>query len=119
MQKYDLRVVGGGISGVAAATTAAREGLSVLLIEKFGSLGGAMSNSLVYPFMKHYLRLNGEKQFLSASIFSEMKERREKYNDISWETYKFVFDDMVTEAGVDVIFHSDVFETVADGRTIR
>ncbi|MBR6680226.1 MAG: FAD-dependent oxidoreductase [Clostridia bacterium] len=119
MQKYDLIVVGGGISGVAAATTAAREGLSVLLIEKFGSLGGAMSNSLVYPFMKHYLRLNGEKQFLSASIFSEMKERREKYNDISWETYKFVFDDMVTEAGVDVIFHSDVFETVTDGRMIR
>ena len=49
MRKYDLIVVGGGISGVGAAVSAAREGLDVLLIEKFGSLGGAMSNSLVFP----------------------------------------------------------------------
>ena len=52
MKKYDLIVVGGGISGVAAAVAAARDGISVLLIEKYGCLGGAMSNSLVYPFMK-------------------------------------------------------------------
>ena len=44
MKHYQLIVVGGGISGVAAAVSAAREGVSVLLIEKFGSLGGAMSN---------------------------------------------------------------------------
>lgn len=51
MKKYDLTVVGGGFTGVAAAVSAARNGLSVLLIEKAGSLGGAMSNCLVYPFM--------------------------------------------------------------------
>ena len=45
MKRYDLIVAGGGISGVAAAVSAAREGISVLLIEKFGCLGGAMSNS--------------------------------------------------------------------------
>ena len=39
MKKYNLVVVGGGIAGVAAAVRAAREGLSVLLVEKFGSLG--------------------------------------------------------------------------------
>jgi hypothetical protein len=48
-----------------------------------------------------------------------MKSRRAKFNDVSWETYKFVFDDMVTEAGVDVMFHSDVFEAVAEDRAIR
>ena len=51
MKKYDLIVVGGGISGVAAAVGAKRQGLSVLLIEKSGCLGGAMTGSLVYPFM--------------------------------------------------------------------
>ena len=51
MKKYDLIVVGGGISGVAASVAAARDGLSVLLVEKTGCLGGAMSNSLVYPFV--------------------------------------------------------------------
>ena len=47
MKNYDLIVVGGGISGVAAATAAAREGLSVLLIEKFGSL--VWNDSIVEP----------------------------------------------------------------------
>ena len=36
MKKYDLIVTGGGLTGVAAAVAAAREGLSVLLIEQSG-----------------------------------------------------------------------------------
>ena len=118
MKKYDLIVVGGGISGVAASVSAAREGLKVLLLEKFGSLGGAMSNSLVYPFMRHVVRGDSGK-VTSAGIFTEMKERRERYNDLSWETYKFVFDDMVTEAGVDVLFHVTAFEAIRQQRTIK
>lgn len=118
MKKYDLIVVGGGISGVAAAVSAAREGLKVLLLEKFGSLGGAMSNSLVYPFMRHVVRGDSGK-VTSAGIFTEMKERREKYNDLSWETFKFVFDDMVSEAGVDVLFHTTAFEVTSEGRNLK
>lgn len=118
MKKYDLIVVGGGVSGVAAAVSAAREGLSVLLLEKFGSLGGAMSNSLVFPFMRHVVRGDSGK-VTSAGIFAEMKARREKYKDLSWETYKFVFDDMVSEAGVEVLFHVTAFEAVTEGREIR
>ncbi len=118
MKKYDLIVVGGGVSGVAAAVSAAREGLSVLLLEKFGSLGGAMSNSLVFPFMRHVVRGDSGK-VTSAGIFAEMKARREKYKDLSWETYKFVFDDMVSEAGVEVLFHVTAFEARTEGREIR
>jgi len=117
MKKYNLVVVGGGISGVAAAVSAAREGLSVLLVEKFGSLGGAISNSLVYPFMRFSMH-NGKK-LLSDGIFTEMRERKDKYSDTSWEAYKFVFDDMVTEAGVDVLFHSAVFEAETLDRKIK
>ena len=36
MKKYNLIVAGGGMAGVSAAIAAAREGLSVLLIEKEG-----------------------------------------------------------------------------------
>ena len=75
MKKYDLIVVGGGFSGVAAAVSAAREGLRVLLIEKTGSLGGAMSESLVYPFMKYHMPANGKN--LSDGIFTEMRKRKE------------------------------------------
>jgi len=93
---------------VAAAVRAAREGLAVLLVEKFGSLGGAMSNSLVYPFMKY--SMDDGKVLLSDGIFTEMRNRKETYDDTSWECFKFVFDDMVTQAGVDVLFHATVFE---------
>lgn len=39
----DVAVVGGGAAGFAAAVTAARSGASVVLIERFGSVGGCMS----------------------------------------------------------------------------
>ena len=117
MKKYNLIVVGGGISGVAAAVSAARRGKSVLIIEKFGCLGGALNNSLVYPFMRH-VTWSGKK-VLSGGIFSDMKKRHAEYGDTSWETFKFVFDDMVTEQGIDVLFHSAVFEAKTDGRNIK
>jgi phytoene dehydrogenase-like protein len=39
-ERYDLIVVGGGSGGFAAALAAARNGISVLLIEKADWLGG-------------------------------------------------------------------------------
>lgn len=116
MKKYNLVVIGGGISGVAASVSAAREGLSVLLIEKDGALGGAMSNSLVFPYMKYYLKNN---KLLSDGIFTEIRKRKEAYNETSWEAYKFVFDDMVTESGVDVLFHSTLYDAKCEGRQIK
>ncbi|MFC1889400.1 FAD-dependent oxidoreductase [Thermodesulfobacteriota bacterium] len=37
---YDIAVIGGGVSGVCAAVTAARKGARTLLIERLGGLGG-------------------------------------------------------------------------------
>lgn len=117
MKKYDLIVVGGGISAVAAAVSAARQGLSVLIIEKFGCFGGALTNSLVFPFMRH-VTWSGKK-VLSGGIFSEMKKRHADYGDTSWETFKFVFDDMIEENGIDVLFHSTVFKAETKDRVIK
>ena len=116
MKKYNLIVIGGGLSGVAAAVSGAREGLSVLLIEKSGCLGGAMSNCLVYPFMRYKTKSG---KILSNGIFAQMLERKKKYNDHSWESFKCVFDDMATEAGVDILFHSTVFEAETADRKIK
>ena len=79
--KYDTVVVGGGLTGVAAAVAAARKGLNVLLIERDGCLGGAMSNGLVYPFMKYWLKQENEEKrcYLSRGLFSEMRERLQQY----------------------------------------
>ncbi len=120
MKKYDLIVVGGGISGVAAAVSAARDGLSVLLIEKYGCLGGAMSMSLVYPFMKYFMKdENGGNRLLSDGIFTEMRKRWAACGDSSFETFKLVFDDMISEAGADVLFHTNVYKAECSDRRIK
>ena len=116
MKKYDLIVVGGGISGIAASVSAAREGLGVLLIENSGNLGGAITKNLVYPFVQY--KTYGKKTFLCDGIFTEIRARHEAYGDKSWETFKIIFDEMVTEAGVDVLFHATVYEAIKSGRKI-
>ena len=45
--KYDVAVVGGGVAGVAAALAAAREGASVVLLEKLAALGGLGTVGLI------------------------------------------------------------------------
>ncbi len=124
MKKYDLVVLGGGLSGVAAAVAAAREGISVLLVERAGCLGGAMSNSFVYPFMKHSTTdENGKNVLLSAGIFKEMVDRHRKMSKDSYgwspEIFKIMLDDMTVEAGVDLLFHTQVIDVIKDGRIIR
>ena len=63
--KFDTAVIGGGFSGFAAAISAAREGLKVILIEKGNCMGGAASNCLVQPFMPYVADINGEAVLLS------------------------------------------------------
>lgn len=126
--KYNLIVVGGGLSGVAAAVSAAREGLKVMLVEKSGCLGGAISNNLVYPFMPYWTKQKdgneAGKKYLSQGIFKEMKERHDRYVDdckdheFNSEYFKIVLDDMTAEAGVDVLFHAVVYDVKTDNRKI-
>lgn len=125
MKKYNLIVVGGGLSGVASAIAAAREGLSVLLIERTGCLGGVMSNNMVYPFTRYWTGDGEDKKYLSQGIFADMVKRGKQYDSSSTdekfksEYFKFVLDDMVTEAGVDVLFHASVYNVSNDGRKIN
>lgn len=121
---YDLIVVGGGLTGVAAAVAASRQGLSVLLLEQDGSLGGAMSNSFVFPFMRYTYWEDEKWKYLSAGIFKEMVERHRSIGGCSkygWqpELIKMMLDDMIVEAGVDILFHTRVVNVVMDGRELK
>ena len=67
-RRYDVIVAGGGLTGVAAAVSAARLGKTVLLIEESGCLGGAASQALVFPFMPYWTKTtDGREEATSAS----------------------------------------------------
>ncbi len=126
MKKYDLVVVGGGLSGVCAAVSARREGLSVLIIEQSGCFGGAISNSLVYPFMVHYFKNEkGEIECYSKGLLDEIKARQDKKisgcnnREFAPEYIKMVLDDMIEDYGVDYLFYSTVFEVKTDKDKIK
>lgn len=127
MTQYDLIVVGGGLTGVAAAVSAAREGSSVLLVEASGCLGGAISVNLVYPFMRYWTKdpETGEIKRLSDGIFTEMRHRQDKYippmNNTRFnpDSFMLVLDEMCVEAGVDVLFHATLCGANVEDRQIR
>ena len=51
IEKYDVLVLGGGPAGVCAAVSSARCGVSTLLVERFGVLGGMLTAGRVDPIL--------------------------------------------------------------------
>ena len=46
--KYDVAIIGGGHNGLVAASYLAQAGLSVLVLERNGQLGGATRSALAF-----------------------------------------------------------------------
>lgn len=130
MKKYNLIVIGGGLTGVAAAVSAARQGLNVLIVEQSGSLGGAMSNNLVFPFMRYWTinPENNKKRALSAGIFAEMLEMHRKYapatqvgdHNMCFNTdyFKCVLDEIAEQSGAEVLYHAMLYSVTKTERNI-
>lgn len=112
---WDVIVVGGGPSGCTAAAAAARDGSKTLLIEATGALGGMGTSGLVpgwCPFT------DGEKiiyKGLAERVFEEAKvgmiHLTEKQRIGNWcpidpETLKRVYDNLVLEMGVKLLFNT-------------
>ena len=126
MKKYDLCVIGSGFAGTAAAIAAAREGASVLLVDKSNTLGGAATNCLVSPFMKFFTMIDGKTFNLSRGIFTEIwnelarhkastNERRDGFSE---EALKRILYDLTEAAGVNLLFHAYLFKVNKSGEKI-
>lgn len=109
---YDLIVVGGGTSGVAAAVSGAKNGLKTLIIEKNSFLGGTMTGALVTPMMKN---LHQDNNFIMNEILTRLKKSGDSVNyqgdNAGWfnpEIMKCILDDICQDAGVEVLFDTIV-----------
>ena len=126
---YDLIVAGGGVAGVAAALTAKKRGLKVLLLEKSNILGGLATLGLVNYFVP---MCNGRGKQIILGLADEWLKASMKYGfDIipnAWEngepetpdgsrmclTYSpYIFalqlTEMVKESGVDLLLDCIVY----------
>lgn len=119
---WDVIVVGGGPSGCTAAISAAREGAKTLLVEATGCLGGMGTSALVPSWCPFSDKEKVIYKGLAEKIFRASKEGVDhvKQEDIDWvsidpERLKRVYDDMVTDAGVSVLFNTLLSAVETDG----
>ena len=112
---WDVIVVGGGPSGCAAAAASAREGARTLLIERAGALGGMGTLGLV-PWFCGYD--DGEKiiaRGLAEQVLHACRDHTPHLTKamardplcapaIDPELLKRIYDDLVTEAGAEILF---------------
>ena len=70
--KCDVLVCGGGVSGFAAAVSAARTGAKTILMESGGFLGGTATKGLVGPFMTCY-DAEGKERIIKG-LYSELEQ---------------------------------------------
>lgn len=126
-QSYDVVIAGGGVSGSVSAIAAGRCGARVLVLEQSGYLGGALTGCGVGPMMTFHA---GEKQVIKGimqDIVDELVKRgfsvghvKDTTQYISYltpfssEGLKLVLDEMLTNAGCNVLFHSFVGDVVTE-----
>jgi len=112
---WDVIVVGGGPAGCTAAIAAAREGARTLLIEATGTLGGMGTSGLLNAWCPF---TDGEKiiyKGLAEKILLESKKGTPHvpassydWQPINTEQLKRVYDDMVVNAGVTILFFTQL-----------
>ena len=128
----DLLVVGAGAAGVAAATTAARQGLRVTLIERYGFCGGgavagmsgtvcglyeasekpdAVPKQVVFGFADEFVRLLSERQGITGPLrygktFTRVHEPH---------AWREAADHLLSQAGVQLLLHTTVTDVLVEG----
>ncbi|RZL96707.1 MAG: FAD-dependent oxidoreductase [Variovorax sp.] len=130
----DVIVCGGGVAGAMAAVAAARAGASVLLVERYGFLGGNATAGAIAQF-NSWQTANGRR--VVAGLADEVVSRLGRYGgagqhatfvmstghrmdrvEYAPEVLKLVLDDMVQEAGVRALLHASVLDVDVTGRHI-
>jgi len=128
----DLLVVGGGAAGMAAAVTAARRGLKVTLLERYGFCGGgavaglsgticglfeahesdtAPPKKLVFGFVDEFIKRMNAKGGLTSPV-RYGKTFTLVHDPLKWQG---VADDMLEAAGVHIVYHTTVTDVLMEG----
>jgi hypothetical protein len=117
-REVDVLVAGGGPTGVGAALAAAREGASVLVLERFGMLGGVWTGGLLNPYFDPH------KGWMVGQLVGSLKQAGswkvlDKFEVFDVEIMKYTLEKMMAQAGVEYWYHAPVTDPVMDGTRVR
>lgn len=127
--RYDVIVVGGGAGGISAAVAAARLGRRILLVERYGFLGGAAANALVLAYCGLFQKgpepvpaVRGVGEDLIGALAALGQDVAPvRSNSGNWivrldpEAVKLACDEITAAAGIEVLLHSRVTGAEREG----
>lgn len=122
----DVLVVGSGPAGLAAAISAAREGVSTMLVDRYGCFGGVITQvgveSIAWYRHEGTTDVEGigiEFERRAMEMAATHKEPQSLSEALDSEMFKYVADKMVKEANIMPLLHCLAVDTVMEDDTIR
>lgn len=128
LAETDVLVIGGGPAGTAAAIAASRTGADTYLVERYNHLGGLWTGGLVLPLLStHAVDKNQRTRQVIHGIGGEMSRRLKDLGMsisevdpvVDPEAAKYVLDEMILEAGVNMLYHTWATQVIKDGKELK
>ena len=124
---YDVVVCGGGVAGVSAAVSAAKEGKKVLLVERSGALGGLATNGMVTVLMSSLRWFYGFGKELIGGLIAEGSAwhvpdpavKGFDYYPFRPEDMKRRLEELVVDGGVQLYLYTMVTGATTENGRIR